>query len=320
MTSERSNAILLFTSYFSKDETGTVKPLSTADWNSLAGWLVTRKLNPEDLLTGNDSLNEWQHPTISKERLFSLLERKSSLALALGKWTNAGIWIVNRGEAAYPAKILQRLKSGAPPILFGIGDPNLLNGRYIGIVGSRNAGEVDKALTIAIAGRIVSQGYGIVSGGAKGIDDSAMMGALETGGTCAAALSDSLLKRSLSATLRKYIISQKLVLFSAANPEAGFSVGNAMGRNKLIYTLSAAAIVIKSDSSGGTWTGARENLSKGWVPLHIVSASDRSGNSQLHKAGAAWLPQLEEIRVEELIKVTPEVKPEADLFSAQEEE
>jgi hypothetical protein len=65
---------------------------------------------------------------------------------------------------------------------------------------------------------------------------------------------------------------KNLVLVSPFNPEAGFDVGNAMARNKYIYCLSDAAIVVAtSKGSGGTWSGATENLKRNWAPLWVLN-------------------------------------------------
>ena len=58
-----------------------------------------------------------------------------------------------------------------------------------------------------------------------------------------------------------------LCLVTPYSPNAGFSVGAAMGRNRLIYCLADYAIVVASDAEkGGTWAGATEALKNGWVP------------------------------------------------------
>ena len=51
-------------------------------------------------------------------------------------------------------------------------------------------------------------------------------------------------------------------------PTTGFSVGTAMGRNKLIYGLAEFAVVVSNDhQTGGTWAGAVEALKGGWCPV-----------------------------------------------------
>jgi predicted Rossmann fold nucleotide-binding protein DprA/Smf involved in DNA uptake len=82
------------------------------------------------------------------------------------------------------------------------------------------------------------------------------------------------------------------VLISPFNPEAGFDVGNAMSRNKYIYCLADAAVVVSSiKNKGGTWNGAVENLRHKWVPLWVKSSSESSsGNAELIRQGGSWLP------------------------------
>jgi len=84
------------------------------------------------------------------------------------------------------------------------------------------------------------------------------------------------------------------VLVSPFYPEAGFNVGNAMSRNKYIYSLADAAVVVTSAvGSGGTWSGAIENLRRRWVPLWVrPSADEMSGNTALMRQGARALAAL----------------------------
>lgn len=114
-----------------------------------------------------------------------------------------------------------------------------------------------------------------------------MFGALDQEGTVVGILADSLLRASSSKMYRSYLRSQNLVLLSPFNPEAGFTVGRAMQRNKYIYCLSDRALVIHSDIKGGTWEGAIENMEKQWVPIWVRQDSDGSpGNAALLDRGS----------------------------------
>ena len=76
---------------------------------------------------------------------------------------------------------------------------------------------------------------------------------------------------------------------SAESPEVPFSVGSAMGRNKYIYCLADAALIIRSEADqGGTWAGAVENLrsTNQWVPTFVPSSPSCEGNSALINRGA----------------------------------
>ena len=184
MISERTKAILFFTSFFVKDYGRTIKPLSTSEWNRFARWQQTKSLSPEDFLTRDCEvlLKDFQDKTITFERIYFLLDRISSLAIALYKWTKACIWIINRGDKDYPKSVKELLKENVPPILFGIGNMQLLNKKYIGVVGSRDANEQELNETRKLAQSIIKDRYGVVSGAAKGVDEWAMIGALESHG------------------------------------------------------------------------------------------------------------------------------------------
>jgi predicted Rossmann fold nucleotide-binding protein DprA/Smf involved in DNA uptake len=76
-------------------------------------------------------------------------------------------------------------------------------------------------------------------------------------------------------------------MLSPFYPEAGFSAGSAMARNKYIYCLADAAVVVHSGTSGGTWNGALENLEKQWVPTWVKRTGDQAaGNAAIQKRGA----------------------------------
>ena len=61
-----------------------------------------------------------------------------------------------------------------------------------------------------------------------------------------------------------------------------------MGRNKLVYALSDVAVVVASAAgSGGTWAGATEALSAGWVNVFVRrTATMTPGNAELLERGA----------------------------------
>ena len=292
--SSQAQAVLLLTSHFTKSDKGEPRPLSTREWGKFAYWLKDRGLQPDSLLSEDPRrlLSGWMDRGITQDRIEYLLGRGGALGLALEKWQRAGLWVLTRSDSEYPERLKKRLKLEAPPVLFGCGNRSLLNRRGIAVVGSRNASDADLSFATQLGADAASQGFSVVSGGARGIDESAMLGALEREGTVVGVLADGLLRSATSAKYRKHLMSKDLVLVSPFNPEAGFNVGNAMARNCYIYCLADTAVVVTTGrDKGGTWSGAIENLRSHWVPLWVRSHPDPgSGNADLVRRGAKWLP------------------------------
>ena len=120
-----------------------------------------------------------------------------------------------------------------------------------------------------------------------------MRGALEAGGTVIGVLADSLEKTAMNRDHRNLIIDGRLVLASPYDPSAGFNVGNAMQRNKIIYALADASLVVSSNvNKGGTWAGAIEQLEKlRLVPVYVRSTGEASeGLEALRRKGAIDWP------------------------------
>jgi predicted Rossmann fold nucleotide-binding protein DprA/Smf involved in DNA uptake len=118
-----------------------------------------------------------------------------------------------------------------------------------------------------------------------------MGAALDAGGIALGVLADSLERTVRQPDLRQLLLDGQLVLLTPYAPTAGFSVGGAMGRNKVIYGLADFAVVVSSDfQTGGTWAGAAEALKAGWCPVFARDGADvPKGNRELLKLGAAPL-------------------------------
>jgi predicted Rossmann fold nucleotide-binding protein DprA/Smf involved in DNA uptake len=291
--SNHAQAVLLLTAHLTRPGKGEAKPLSPREWGRFALWLKDHALKPESML-GDDParlLAGWLDKTVTVSRIEALLRQGGALGLALEKWERAGLWIMTRSDPEYPERLKRRLRVDSPPILFGCGNRRLLGSGGLAVVGSRDAADADLLFAATLGAEASLEGMSIVSGGARGIDEAAMLGALEHDGTVVGVVADSLLRAATSAKYRKHLMRNNLVLVSSFNPEAGFDVGNAMARNRYIYCLADAAVVVSSSLNiGGTWTGAVENLKEGWVPLWVKQSSQQaSGNTELVRRGARWL-------------------------------
>lgn len=320
--SPSTQAILLLTAYFNKASKTSVRPLTNKEWGKFAAWLHHQSLKPETLLSGdlNEHLKGWSDPKITLERIQELLNRGTAMALALEKWSRAGLWVLTRSDPEYPTRLKKHLKTDSPPVLFGCGNKQLLNAGGVAVIGSRNTSEADLQFSSDLGKLASSSGHSIVSGGARGVDEAAMLGALDAEGSVIGIMADSLLRACSSKKYRQSLMNNQLVLISPFYPEAGFNAGNAMQRNKYIYCLSDAAVAVHSGTKGGTWTGALENLKKQWVPMWVKPTNDTAaGNAQLVAQGGRWLQEsISAITITDLFNKTvlPEKSNTADLFAS----
>jgi len=304
MVSPRTQATLLLTARIVPSTNDSMLPLDVREWNRLARWLAEQGFAPEDLIQGDVDaiLGAWEDARIGRDRLLALLDRGHALAMTVERWLGAGLWILGRSDEDYPQRLRERLRDSAPPLIFGYGEIRHFRNKGVAIVGSRNPPEADLKLAEDL-GRAVSQaGYNVVSGGARGVDERAATGALSAEGTVIAIVADSLIRNASKKQYRDRLLANELMLMTPYSPEAGFSAGNAMGRNRLIYCLADAAVAVSSaNGSGGTFGGATQNLRNGWVPLRMAKTEDpTSGNASLVAQGAGWLPSRTEFDIDNL--------------------
>jgi predicted Rossmann fold nucleotide-binding protein DprA/Smf involved in DNA uptake len=121
-----------------------------------------------------------------------------------------------------------------------------------------------------------------------------MAASLEARGAAVCLLADSLIRSVRQERTRNALDRGDLCLATPYSPDAGFSVGAAMGRNRLIYTLPDYAIIVASDlEKGGTWAGATEALKAGWIPLFVLDhPAMPAGNRALLEKGGIAFPYL----------------------------
>ena len=319
--SPQAQATLLLTCALGKTNAPEEKPLTNAEWSRFVTWMRGTDLAPADFLQEDATtlFGNWSDRTIKATRIQALLNRGAALGLALEKWQRVGLWVLTRSDLHYPKRLKQKLKGKSPPVLFGSGPQALLNQGGLAIVGSRNANEDDLHATERLGRFCAANEASVISGGARGVDQTAMISAFQAGGQAVGVLSNALMRAASSSAFRPFLMSGQLTLISPFHPEAGFHAGNAMTRNKYIYCLADIAVVITSKlTQGGTWAGAQENINQKWVPLWVhPTQAEGTGNEALVSQGAKYLPQeMEQLR--ELIRPNCIQTPETqgiDLFT-----
>ena len=297
--SENTQATLLLCGTLGKDN-GATRPLTLPQYNAVVQALVSLNKRPSDLLhdTGlaetvcsipveNARLKE----PASADRLKTLLDRGFALSMALNRWAQYGVRPVGRGDDLYPARLKLYLKGKAPAVLYYAGSDQLWVGGGMAFVGSRDISDEATEAIRRVVRECVDANMPIVSGGARGADQTSMRTAFECGGSVVAALPGDLLKTCLASENREAIGAGRVLLFSAVDPDERFTPINAMDRNKYIYAMADYAFVAQSDTKGGTWTGAVEELKRPERhPVFVYMGHSRvEGCVQLvGKGGIAW--------------------------------
>jgi len=280
-------------------------PLTLKEWNALA-----RKIHDSDLrqpgmllgLSAEDVAKRLGLTVAEAERIVGLLARGGTLALELEQLAASGIWCVTRIDDAYPERLRNSLKHQAPAVLFGAGDLNILQRPAIAIVGSRNLDERGIDFAERLGALCARCSVAVVSGGARGTDRIAMQAALDAGGHASGVLTDNLARSIRQPDVREFISECRLVVLTPYRPDNGFSVGAAMGRNKIIYGAADYAVVVSSEYlKGGTWAGAVEALRNAWCPVFVRASADVGpGNRELISKGALSLDEAELEGVDEI--------------------
>ena len=302
---------------------------SLGEYNKLARLLRQKQKQPADLIGADASeLTGICARQFGSERLEALLGRGFLLSQAIEHWSARSIWVISRADPAYPKRLKTRLKEDSPPLLYGCGDLTLLDKGGLAVVGSRHVDEELISYTEGI-GKLAAEAHRtLISGGAKGIDKAAINGALQSRGEAVAVMSDSMERAAVARENLEPLMDHRLLLVSPYDPAAGFNVGNAMQRNKVIYALADAGLVVTSDfEKGGTWTGAIEQLER----LHFVPVFVRNGNNAgrgnaalIHHGGRPWpnpenAAELGQIITAAVESVAAEPKQEALSFALREQ-
>ena len=229
-----------------------------------------------------------------EEQIDKLLKRSASVSFAFEELTRQGFGITTFLDEEFPQRLLNKLNDFCPPLLYTCGNRGLNRKRAVGYVGSRSVSEEDVQWTQNRVEKNIRDGYGIVTGGAKGIDETSLIYALEHGAFAVVYLPDNIKEKVREPFYQKNILNGRLLLYSHVSPFApkgrNTFVAAAMERNKFIYAQSAATVFVHTDLEiGGTWAGAQECLKHHWSTVYTWDNKAYPGNQKLISLGATGL-------------------------------
>ncbi len=169
--------------------------------------------------------------------------------------------ILTLNDEHYP-RLLREIHD-APPILYLVGRPELLNTPQVAVVGSRNCTPGGCATAKAFAQYLANSGLTITSGMALGIDKHAHQGALESTGNTIAVIGTGIdrIYPSRNQKLAHQIAEQGLIISEFPLGTKPHSA-NFPKRNRLISGLSLAILVVEATKKSGSLITARMGLEK----------------------------------------------------------
>lgn len=198
------------------------------------------------------------------------------------RYRAAGVKVLLPGRAGYPPRLLG--DPGAPAVLFGLGDPEVLEGRpRVAVVGTRSATAYGRQVAAELAAELADHDVTIVSGLAVGIDAAAhagvMVGAGEEAAPPVAVVGTGLdvVYPSVNRDLWEQVARRGAVLAeSPLGTQARPGVFPA--RNRIIAALSDIVVVVESHLRGGSLYTA-EAAARRSIPVCAVPGSVRSPSS-----------------------------------------
>lgn len=193
------------------------------------------------------------------EHILRLLEDRPLLEYYVNKGAREGCVPVTRLDPAFPPALRKRLGEDCPAFLWAKGEVSLLDGRRVALVGSRDLLERNRAFAQAAGEQAARQGMCLVSGNARGSDQTAQRSAMRAGGSVISVVADS---------LRRKRPEKGMLYLSEDGYDEPFSSQRALRRNRVIHALGEITLVAQcTQGAGGTWNGTMRNLRCGWSPV-----------------------------------------------------
>ncbi len=188
---------------------------------------------------------------------------EAQAAEELERLQRLGARLLARGETGYPP--LLAYSAAPPPLLALRGDLTAGQQPLVAIVGARNASVGGRTIARSTAAALAAEGYGVVSGLARGIDAAAHEGALAArGGQQQAAGTVAVLACGIDvpyprehAGLMERITAEGGLLISEMPPGTGPKRELFPRRNRLVAGMSLGVVVVEAARRSGSLITAR---------------------------------------------------------------
>ncbi len=221
-----------------------------------------------------------RNSSFKPELVIKLLEKENVKALTLE-------------DKDYPKKLLDI--EDPPPVIFVLG--HLKNTPLMGVVGTRKPHQYSIEFTKDLVKNIVEAGYGVVSGGARGIDFTAHYACVSHGGYTVCILGMGI--KFIPPYLRDTILKSGAFL-SEFLPNESPEKYNFPVRNRLISALSQCVFVVEAGENSGALITAEYAYTQG-IPVRVHVGYGKSERwrgcvNLLNEGKAKFIMKPEEIK------------------------
>lgn len=246
---EREKGFLLLTGHFGDQDRRSLTIPQLRDLAKAVRFLE----NPDT----NQELNE-KHlcklgikPEMSR-RIVQLLSDEEQLNAYLVRGKKHGCCPLSRVNSMYPLRLRKKLGLESPGCLWLKGNAAILSKPAVALVGSRDLQPENRMFAEEVGRQAARQGFVLVSGNARGADQTAQNACLREGGEVISILADSLFDKPER---------ERVLYISEEDYDMPFTAQRALHRNHIIHSLGLLTFVAQcSWRKGGTWDGTVQNL------------------------------------------------------------
>ncbi|WP_423462893.1 DNA-processing protein DprA [Promicromonospora sp. MS192] len=198
-----------------------------------------------------------------------------------------GVDVITFLDDEYPKQLLNNGRPVAP-ILFIKGNAQLLHKPSIGMCGSRHATELGLKAAQACGEEAADNGVTVVSGYAAGVDTATHLAALSRNGSTVIVLAEGIDHFRVKKAYKGALDPSRTLVVSQFAPWQRWAAHAAMTRNRIIYGLGRALVVIEAGERGGTLAAGAGALKIGRPVLVLNFGVDTPpGNAMLLAEGGA---------------------------------
>ncbi|MCQ3809295.1 MAG: DNA-processing protein DprA [Acidimicrobiia bacterium] len=193
-----------------------------------------------------------------------------------------GIGVAALGTPGYPSVLRDDLDP--PAVVFHKGDPQVVHGPRVAIVGTRRCTRYGSDVAFELGRDLASAGVGVVSGLALGIDAAAHAGTLDAGAAPPIAVVGNGLDRvypERNRALWRAVADQGVLLGEAplgAPPERW----RFPARNRIIAALADVVVVVESHASGGAMHTVTEAAARNRAVMAVPGPVRSSASDGCH--------------------------------------